>query len=248
MTIKKISAAAVFSSVSFLLILMPTIISADSLVVNGEVICSDYNSLSWQNGQLTLACNDQVIQPPVVQPPVVQPPPVNPPVVPTPAPTLPPVVNGGCPDPEPNSRIERFNGKGIDREFTLANGSVLVVPFTSGQLGDVRKMALGEPSRGEHFTKTAIISTCPGVYNPDEYDFSTSIDICPVTGLELSYSIISGENRADYPFSRYRCVLLPNTQYYLSVFQRNAGNRPPYTANTVNTCKSNQCGVRVSIR
>jgi hypothetical protein len=130
----------------------------------------------------------------------------------------------------------------------MANDAVLVVPFTTGQLGEVKKIALGEPSRGEHFKKTVIISTCPGAYNPDEYEFTSSIDLCPITGLELSFSVITGNSRSEYPFSSYRCVLIPNQQYYLNVFQRDAGSRPPFSASTINTCRTNQCGVRVSIR
>lgn len=244
MSIKIFSAATILSGVIFCFSAQTY---ADSLVVDNQVICNELSTMYWENNQLTISCGspvDQAVNQPIDLPPVEQPLPVP---VNTPS-SPPPVTNSGCPDPELNIRTERFAGKGIDREFTLANDSVLVVPFNSGRPGEVQKIALGEPSRGEHFKKTVIISTCPGVYNPDEYDFRSSVDICPVTGLELSFSVIAGESRSDYPFSKYRCVLLPNTQYFINVFQRNAGTRPPFSANTENTCRTNQCGVRVSIR
>ena len=165
----------------------------------------------------------------------------NPPV-PQPVP-----ASSACPVPEPNFH-EPFTGADIDQEFTLSNGTVLVVPFNSWQIGGVKKIALGEPGRGEHFKKTVIISRCKGVFNPETYDFTSSVDICVVTGLEFSFSVIAGQSRDDFPLSQYRCVLLPNQQYYLSVFQYDAGRRPPFTANRENTCRTNECGVRVSIR
>ena len=122
------------------------------------------------------------------------------------------------------------------RSLPLNRGSVLAVPFHSGPSGTVKKIALGEPGRGQHFQKTVIISQCPGVYNPGAYDFKSSVDVCVITGLELSFSVIAGNSRGDYPLSSYRCVVLPNTTYHLTVFQHHAGNRPPYTANTDTTC------------
>jgi hypothetical protein len=157
-------------------------------------------------------------------------------------------VDDSCGVSEDDLQIERFTGRGIDKEFTLENETVLVIPFSSGDLGEVKKIALGEPGRGEHFKKTVIISKCPGVFNPEEYDFRSSVDVCAITGLELSFSVIAGESRSDYPLSTYRCVLLPDEQYYLNVFQRDAGFRPPYEASATNTCRTNECGVRAAIR
>ena len=66
--------------------------------------------------------------------------------------------------------------------------------------------------------------------------------------LNMAFSVITGQNRANYPISRYRCVLEPKTQYYINVFQYDSGSRPPYKANKTNTCRTNQCGLRLSIR
>ncbi len=225
MSIKKIAAFAAMSGISSLLLFYAAQSYGDTLVLDDQSVCDNISTINWQDGQLTVTCDGSPVEPPVEPP-----------------------VDTSCPDSEPNTRIEKFSGRGIDQEFSLANESVLAVPFMSGDLGAVKKIALGEPSKGEHFKKTVIISTCPGVFNPDEYDFTSSIDVCALTGLELSFSIIAGESRSDYPLSSYRCVLKPNTQHYISVFQRDAGNRPPYTADTKNTCRTNQCGVRVSIR
>lgn len=159
-----------------------------------------------------------------------------------------PPVTISCPNPDPNVRIETFTSTEIDQEFTLNNGTVLVVPFKSGPLGSEKKIALGKPDSGEEFAKTMIISQCPGVFNPSAYDYTSSVDICVVTGLEISFNLIAGQIRKDFPMSRYRCVLLPNQQYHLSVFQHYPGPRPPFTANTKNTCRTKECGVRVSIR
>ncbi len=242
MNIKKLAALATMTGLSSVLLLMAEQSSADTLVVNNVVSCSNISTVSWVNDQLTIACNTGV--------PVVPVAPVT--VVPVPAPpvVIPviPVTSTQCSQPEPDLRIEGFSGRGIDKEFTLTNGTALVVPLTSGSNGEVRKIALGEPGAGEHFKKTVVISKCPGVYNPDEYDYRTSVDVCAITGLELSFSVITGQRRADYPISSYRCVLEPNQQYYINVFQYDAGNRPPYVANTTNTCRTNRCGVRVSIR
>ncbi len=229
----------------------PSRVNSDALVVDRSLVCDAIESLFWQNDQLTINCADPVQQPPTTsQPPIDQPIPGDfPPLViaPNPPVRLPPLTIG-CPNPEANIRIERFSGAGIDQEFNLSHGTVLVVPFTSGPSGTVKKIALGEPGRGEHFKKTVIISQCPGVFNPGAYDFKSSVDICVITGLELSFSVIAGHSRGDFPLSRYRCVLIPNQTYHLTVFQHDAGNRPPFKANTDNTCQSNQCGVRVSIR
>ena len=119
--------------------------------------------------------------------------PVPPRVIPNPVPTRPPGT--ACANPEPKLRYERFTGAGINKEFTLKNEVVLVVPFNSGFLGNVRKFAFGDPATGEHFKKTVIISKCPGVYNPEQYDYETSVDECAFTGLEISYSVISSKSR-----------------------------------------------------
>lgn len=244
MNIKKMAALTAMTGLSSVLLLMAEQSSADTLVVNNAVSCNNISTVSWVNDQLTVTCNTGLQ--PVIPAPV-----VPAPVVPAPAPVIVPtipVVSAQCSQPEPDLRIERFVGRGIDKEFTLANGTSLVVPFTSGSAGEVKKIALGEPGSGEHFKKTVVISKCPGTYNPDEYDYRTSINVCAITGLELSFSVIAGQRRADYPISSYRCVLEPNQQYYINVFQYDAGNRPPYVANTNNTCRTNRCGVRVSIR
>ncbi len=229
---------------------------SDTLVVDRQLVCQDIDRLVWEQQQLSIDCSRPVSLPPTQQPPINQP---NPPVIQPPS-GLPPLVTPpmtpvalppltiGCPNPDPNVRVESFTGTGIDQEFTLNQGTVLVVPFNSGASGTVKKIALGEPGRGQHFKKTVIISQCPGVFNPGAYDFTSSVDICVITGLELSFSVIAGQHRSDYPLSSYRCVLLPNQKYHLTVFQHDAGNRPPFTANVNNTCHSQQCGVRVSIR
>ncbi len=238
------------------LLSLTSLVGADQLVVDQQPVCEDIATVNWQNDRLAVNCrDDRTVIPPVSQPPVStpdvpvsdlpdRPPLVTPPVAQSPLAPLP----VDCPPPGPTVRIERFAGAGIDQEFTLDRGSVLVVPFNSGPSGTVKKIALGEPGRGQHFQKTVIISQCPGVYNPGAYDFRSSVDVCVVTGLELSFSVIAGVSRSDYPLSRYRCVLLPNTQYHLTIFQHNAGRRPPYTANTDTTCTDQDCGVRVSIR
>ena len=250
MKIKKLAALAAMSSLSSLLLFYASQSHGDTLVLDDQSVCDNISSVYWQNDQLTVTYGgDGSANPPVNQqqpdnPPVNQQP-DNPPVNQQPDT---PRVNSSCPDSDPNTRIESFSGRGIDQEFVLSNESVLAVPFNSGNAGSVKKIALGEPAKGEHFRKTVIISTCPGVYNPDEYDHTSSVDVCALTGFELSFSVIAGESRSEYPLSSYRCVLQPNKQYYVNVFQRDAGNRPPYTADTKNTCNSNKCGVRVSIR
>ncbi|MCH9698266.1 MAG: hypothetical protein K0U68_09205 [Gammaproteobacteria bacterium] len=238
------------------LLSLTSLVSADRLVVDQQPVCQEIAAVNWQNDRLAVNCrDDRSANPPVNQPPVSapdvpasdlpdRPPLVTPPGAQSPLSPLP----VDCPPPGPNVRIERFTGAGIDQEFTLDRGSVLVVPFHSGPTGTVKKIALGEPGRGQHFQKTVIISQCPGVYNPGAYDFKSSVDVCVVTGLELSFSVIAGNSRSDYPLSSYRCVVLPNTTYHLTLFQHHAGNRPPYTANTDTTCTSQDCGVRVSIR
>ncbi len=242
MNIRKLAVVAAMTSLSGLLLMQAEQSSADTLVVNNVVSCNNISTVSWVNDQLTVACttNSQPVINPTPQPVA------NPTPVPVNNPT--PASNAECSQPEPNLRIERFSGRGVNKEFTLTNGAVLVVPFPSGTTGEVRKIALADPAVGEHFKKTVIISKCPGVYNPDEYDYRSSVDVCAITGLEMSFSIITSHSRADYPIYNYRCVLEPNQQYYLNVFQNDAGNRPPYVANTTNTCRTNQCGVRVSIR
>ncbi len=249
--------SATLSFLIGLLVLLSTSY-AGPLFVDGALVCQETTTILLSNDQLTVDCTASTIPPtpiPDVLPPELTPPGLENPTpggTPTPEPTvgqgpLPP-ADETCGIAEPNPRLERFAGRGVDKEYTLANDSVLVVPITSGAAGSVQKVALGEPGRGEHFKKTVVLSTCAGVYNPDEYNFASSVDVCAITGLELSFSIISGENRSDYPLSSYRCVLKPNTQYYLNVFQRDAGNRPPYSADTNNTCRTAECGVRVSIR
>lgn len=223
---------------------------ADTLVLNGSLSCNNISTLKWENDQVIINCEDTHIDPPQVSPPVVTPPIVEPPSIgdepnnETPD----PILDSSCGNPEPDVQIESFSGDGVDKEFTVENETVLSVPFNSSDIGSVRRIALIEPARGEHFQKTAIISKCPGVFNPEEYDYTNSVDICVVTGLELSFNTISGNNRSDYPLSNYRCVLSPNEQYYINVFQRDAGRRPPFKANGKNTCRTNQCGVRVIIR
>ncbi len=238
MSIRKIVAFATVSSLSSFMLLYVAQLQGDTLIMDGQSLCGNISSVNWKNGELNIACDGSIVDPdPVIDPdPVVNPEPVIAP------------VNSSCPDSEPKIRIERFSGRGVNQEYTLANETVLVVPFDSGDLGAVKKIALADPAKGEHFKKTVIISTCPGVYNPEEYDFTSSVDVCALTGLEMSFSVITGENRSDYEIFRYRCVLLPNQQYFLNIFQRDAGNRPPYTADKNNTCRTNQCGVRVSIR
>ncbi len=255
MSIKKFAVFLTVSGITgtSLTVSQPTF--ADTLVVNGEITCNNVAAVDWANDQLSITCDDSFVEPPVVQPPVINPPIVEPPVIEPPViepPVEPPVtqlpVGENCSNPEPDVQIEQFTGRGIDKEFTVENETVLVVPFDSGNPGDVKKLALGEPGAGEHFSKTVILSQCPGSYNPQDYDYKTSVNECVITGLELSFSVIAGERREDYPLSTYRCVLKPNTQYYINVFQRDAGNRPPYQLNTANTCRTNRCGVRVSIR
>lgn len=246
MNIRNFAVLTAITSISGMLMVGPTISYADTLIMNNNVACSNISTVNWTNDQLVITCNDSVIDAPVNQPPTVVPPVVKPPVTDVPVNQLP--VDVTCPNPEPEIRTERFTGKGIDKEFTLENETALVVPFNSGNPGEVQKIALGEPGAGEHFKKTVIISKCPGVYNPQDYDFRSSVDECVVTGLELSFSVIAGESRSDYPLSSYRCVLSPNQQYYINVFQRFSGNRPPFKHSAKNTCRTNRCGVRVSIR
>lgn len=242
---------AVFGWIMITSVFMTTIssVNSDTLVVDQQLVCSDVNTVNWQSNQLNIDCT-QPVDPPPAQPPSppVAFPPDPPVVIPPITPAQLPPVTVGCPNPDSNVRVVTFDGRGIDQEFTLDNGQILTIPFNSGPSGTVKKIALGDPGRGEHFKKTVILSQCPGVFNPGTYDFSSSVDICVVTGLELSFSVISGQRRDDYPIASYRCVLIPNQQYYLTVFQFDAGSRPPFTANTQNTCRTNQCGVRVSIR
>ncbi len=244
MNIRKLAAMAAMTSFSGLLLMQVEQSFADTLVVNNVVSCNNISTVSWVNDQLTVSCttNVQPVTNPIPQPVA------NPTPVPVIIPTLTPVANAECSQPEPDLRIETFAGRGVDKEFTLTNGTVLVIPFASGSAGEVKKIALAQPGGGDHFKKTVIISKCPGTYNPDEYDYRTSVDVCAVTGLDMSFSVIASQSRADYPISNYRCVLDPNQRYYINVFQYDAGNRPPYVANTTNTCRTNRCGVRVSIR
>ncbi len=232
MSIRKLAAFAAISSLSSFMLFYGALSHGDTLSVDDQLVCDNISTVYWENGQLTVTCGESTGTPSTPSTP-------STPDAPS---------SASCPGTEPNTKIERFSGRGIEQEFVLSNESVLAIPFNSGDSGAVRKIALGEPANGEHFKKTVIISKCPGVFNPDEYDFTSSVDVCALTGLELSFSIISGEKRSDYPLSSYRCVLEPNQPYYLSVFQRDAGNRPPYTATTTNTCRTNKCGVRVSIR
>jgi hypothetical protein len=247
MNIKKLAVFAAMSSLSSVILFYAGLSYGDTLILDDQSVCDNIATVYWQDGQLTVTCDGSGT--PVNQP--TNPTPSEPtPSEPTPSEPTPsePRVNASCPDSEPNTRVERFSGRGIDQEFVLGNTSILAVPFMSGKDGAVKKIALGEPGKGEHFKKTVIISTCPGVYNPDEYDFTSSVEVCALTGLELSFSVIAGTSRSDYPLSSYRCVLKPNEQYYINVFQRYAGSRPPFEANTKNTCNTNECGVRVSIR
>ena len=158
-----------------------------------------------------------------------------------------------CPSPDPQMRLQPEFSVGMEEQFALQRGEVLTIPFNSGVAGRTRRLAFGEPGPGfgEHFPKTVILSRCPGVYNPQSYDHTSSIDVCAVTGLEMAFSIVTGRNRAEYPLAEYRCVLEPNQTFYVNVFQRYAGSRPPYTADMTNTCRpsaSGLCGVRVSAR
>ncbi len=248
MNIKKLAAFAAKSSLSSFILFYAGLSHGDTLILDDQSVCDNIATVYWQAGQLTVTCDDGSGTP-VNQPS--EPTPSEPtPSEPTPSEPTPsePRVNASCPDSEPNTRVEKFSGRGIDQEFVLTNESILAVPFTSGDVGAVKKIALGEPGKGEHFKKTVIISTCPGVYNPDEYVYTSSTEVCALTGLELSFSVIAGTSRSDYPLSSYRCVLKPNEQYYINVFQRYAGSRPPFEADTKNTCNTNECGVRVSIR
>ncbi len=158
-----------------------------------------------------------------------------------------------CPSPDPRMRLQPEFSVGMEEQFALQRGEVLTIPFNSGAVGRTRRLAFGEPGPGfgEHFSKTVILSRCPGVYNPQSYDHTSSVNTCPVTGLEMAFSIVTGQRRADYPLSHYRCVLEPHQKFYINVFQRYAGSRPPYTADMTNTCRpsaSGLCGVRVSAR
>ena len=248
MTIRTVTVFAVIVNLIRLIVFQPAQVSADTLVVDDQLLCNNLTTIHWQNDQLTATCDETTSQRPE-PPPATIPPMSEIPVSPEPITPLPlPPFTVECPDPGPNVRIEQFSGRGIDQEFTLDQDSVLVVPFNSGDLGTVKKIALGEPGRGDHFRKTVIISPCPGVYNPSYYDFARSVDVCVITGLELSFSVIAGNSREAYPISHYRCVLLPNQKYNLTIFQLDAGSRPPFTDNITPTCQTNECGVRVSIR
>ena len=160
----------------------------------------------------------------------------------------PPVTSTKCGTPEPKVRTEILGVTYFEKEFTLTNGTVLVVPLFSDTIGNVNKLAFIEPAIGVHFKKTIIISKCKGVYNPQDFDYRTSTDVCAVTGLEMSFSVITGRRRADHEIAKYRCVLEPNTQYYINIFQYDSGFRPPYVLNKRNTCRTNKCGVRVALR
>ena len=162
----------------------------------------------------------------------------------------PPIISSKCGVPEPVVRTEILGGNNYEKAYYLKNGTALAVPFKSSSVGEVNKIKFGQTGSGEHFYKTIIISKCKGVYNPEDYDYKTSTDICVITGLELSFSIITGRSRADHPMASYRCVLEPNTQYYINIFQYDSGGRSPYVANKRITCRTNTyaCGVRVSIR
>ena len=242
MNIKKLAAVAAMTSLSGVLLLLAGQSSADTLFLGNDLVCNNISNVSWTNGRLSVACDDNVTNPAAPNPPAPNPP------APIPPAPIPPVISSECGVPEPDVRIERFSGGALEKEFTLANGTALVLPFTTDSAGDIKKITFGEPSTGEHFKKTIIISKCPGVYNPQDYDYRTSVDVCASTGLELSFSVITGQNRADYPISSYRCVLEPNQQYYINVFQYDSGNRPPYVASSNNTCRTNRCGLRVLLR
>ncbi len=246
MNIKKLAAVAAMTSLSGVLLLLAGQSTADTLVVDNELFCDSISNVSWANGRLTVVCDGVTNTPntPVPNTPVPNTPVPNTPV--TPVPNT-PVISSDCGVPEPDV-MEASKGRGLSKEFTLANGTVLVVPYASGSVGEVSKLSFIQPGSGEHFRKTIIVSKCKGVYNPEDYDYKTSVDVCVFTGLELSVSVITGQNRADYPVSSYRCVLEQNQQYYINVFQFDSGSRPPYASNRNNTCRTNRCGVRVAIR
>ncbi len=232
MNIKKLAAVTAMTSLSGALLLLAGQSSADTLFLGNDMVCNNISNVNWADGRLNVTCDGNVTNPPAPNPPA-----------PIPQPN-----SAECGVPEPDVRDERLTGNNLEKEFTLANGTVLIIPFASGSAGEINKFSFGEPSIGEHFRKTVIVSKCQGVYNPDDYDYRTSVDVCVITGSELSFSVISSQSRADYPISSYRCVLDPNQQYYINVFQFDAGSRPPYAANTTNTCRTNRCGVRVGIR
>ena len=152
MSIKKFAVFLTVSGITgtSLTVSQPTF--ADTLVVNGEITCNNVAAVDWANDQLSITCDDSFVEPPVVQPPVINPPIVEPPVIEPPViepPVEPPVtqlpVGENCSNPEPDVQIEQFTGRGIDKEFTVENETVLVVPFDSGNPGDVKKLALGDP-------------------------------------------------------------------------------------------------------
>ena len=205
---------------------------ADILKVNGKILCSNTGAVSVKNNVYSVACRDSA----------------KPVPVPSRNPTPPPVVTTKCGAPEPVVRTEILGVTYFEKEFTLKNRTVLVVPFNSRSVGNIRKLSFIDPAIGEHFRKTIIVSKCKGVYSPEDFDYKTSTDVCVVTGLEISFSVITGLSRADHPISSYRCVLEPNTQYYINVFQYDSGSRPPYIANKRNTCRTDQCGLRVLLR
>ena len=152
-----------------------------------------------------------------------------------------------CPQQDSNVRIEQIGNPVMNQTILFKATQSLAIPLKLGSAGTVKRIALSQPGHGESIRKTLIISRCPGVYNPEAYEMNRSVDVCVITGRELTFSIIAGQKRSDYPVSEYRCVLKPKRQYFINLFHRDAGYRPPFSANKKTTCRFIECGIRISI-
>ena len=139
-------------------------------------------------------------------------------------------------------------------QFTIRDpGAILTIPYMSGGEGEIMRWATEGANQGEHFQHTLIISECPGVFNPSEED-------CVLTGNALNNETIVGNK--DYIDSctnpaaqgRFNCFLKPHTQYYATIFQRDAWN--PNTGKfdrvpPLDTCQgfgpSPKCGLVIKV-
>ena len=110
---------------------------SDILKVNGQTLCSNTGAVSIKNNVYSIACRDR-------EKPAPTPDRIPAPSQPPPKPL--PVVASKCGVPERDVRIERFTGKGMNKEFTLANGTALAVAFTSPSSGEDRGISFGGPA------------------------------------------------------------------------------------------------------
>ena len=101
-------------------------------------------------------------------------------------------------------------------------GTILYVPYTTGNPGEVINWRSGEGNVGVPFLTTIIISRCPGVWSPYADIADTSKPACVMSGISIGNLTVVGKKEVlekRYPAS-FSCFLEPNTQYYATIYQR----------------------------